>query len=131
MPQVEDSKYGVRESARFKGPALKSLNEACELFDAGKSDILRSGPAAAIIIKNIQPKISTAKSRLLTAQAELLAAQSELSEIEETFRTFVSNTLHADASSNPLSENRPTNHAGIADRRGVFVRQVAQERRIA
>ncbi len=109
-----DEKYGPRESARFKGLALLALNNACKVFGVtNKSDILRSGPEAMIIIHNLQLQLSK--------------TQGELSEMKALVDQFLSN-IHPDGSSiKSLSSGCQTN----GDRRRSFVGQQSMERRVS
>lgn len=116
-----DEKYGPRESARFKGLALLALNNACKIFGVtNKSDILRSGPEAMIIIHNLQLTLSKAQRQLSTYQGEL-------SEMKALVDHFLSN-IHPDGSSiKSLSSECQTN----GDRRRNLVGQRPMERRIS
>ncbi|NKE69839.1 hypothetical protein [Candidatus Manganitrophus noduliformans] len=108
-----DEIYGPRETARFNGAEQQILANACKALSIQKSDALRKGPEALILLPELQSKIT---------EAEYV-----LSEMKKMLQGFISNMHVRSTSSKTFSDERLT----PMERRRGFVGQVAYERRRA
>lgn len=106
----DDSKYGQRETARFNAGEAQKLGDAQAVFNISKSDALRHGPEALLLVPQVQSKISQ--------------AQSVLSDLQLLLNAFIANIRLRDSSSMTLSDARPS----MCDRRQTFVRQKVERR---
>lgn len=110
MKDFDDNKYGQRETARFNAAELQKLGDAQAIFNISKSEALRNGPEALLLVPQVQSKISQ--------------AQSVLSELQILLNTFLNNIRIRNSSSMTLSDARPSS----VDRRQAFVRQAIERR---
>lgn len=108
-----DEIYGPRETARFNGAEQEILANACRTLSIQKSDALRKGPEALVLLPELQSRITEAKHLL--------------SEIEKLLQGFLSTMRVRSTSSKTFSDAC----LPPMDRRCGLVRQGAYERRRA
>lgn len=113
MQHSNDEIYGPRETARFNKVEQETLTNACKTLSIPKSDALRKGPEALILLPELQSKITEAENLLF--------------EMKKMLQGFLSNMRVRSTSSKTFSDKCLTS----MDRRREFVGQVAYERRRA
>lgn len=113
MQHSNDEIYGPRETARFNGAEQAILANACKTFSIQKSDALRKGPEALVLLPELQSKITE--------------AEHVLSEMKSLLQGFLS-TIHVRSTSSKTFSDKCLT---FTDRRREFVGQVAYERRRA